>query len=288
MSEFSQFNAARNRQRAAENLWGLCTGIMCDQNLNEREINFLELWLRDNEELKADPDAFDIYDCARDIVADGEFTAERRDDLLSLIGDVLQFRGHRSDHSQSAANNLLLGIIQGIMADRELNNREISSLERWLIGNESACTEWPAKMLLTKVRAITEDGIVTEEERRSLFAILDKIIPSDITKTGSASPLTITLGAEDPGKVAFPEKSFCFTGKFLTGSRSTCEALTKDRGGLVSPSITKKLNYLVLGTNVSKDWINTSFGRKIEKANQYKQSGAEIVIVTEETWAQHL
>lgn len=38
-----------------------------------------------------------------------------------------------------------------------------------------------------------------------------------------------------------------------------------EQGGVNASSVTKKLDYLVIGTYVSKTWMHESQGRKIEK-----------------------
>ena len=49
-------------------------------------------------------------------------------------------------------------------------------------------------------------------------------------------------------------------------------------------SVTKTLDYLILGTYVTDSWAHESFGRKIEKAVKYRESGTSIVIMSEEQW----
>jgi len=44
----------------------------------------------------------------------------------------------------------------------------------------------------------------------------------------------------------------------------------------------------VLGTFGSRDWVHTSFGRKIETAIRYRDKGAPIAIVSEDHWAASL
>ena len=55
-------------------------------------------------------------------------------------------------------------------------------------------------------------------------------------------------------------------------------------GGLNVSGVSKSLDYLVLGTYVTDSWIHESFGRKIEKAVGYRESGVPIVIMSEERW----
>jgi hypothetical protein len=41
---------------------------------------------------------------------------------------------------------------------------------------------------------------------------------------------------------------------------------------------------LVIGTFASRDWANTNYGRKIERAVELRQSGSGISIISEEHW----
>jgi hypothetical protein len=47
-------------------------------------------------------------------------------------------------------------------------------------------------------------------------------------------------------------------------------------------------NYVVIGTFGSRDWVHTSFGRKIEKAVDYRTKGYPLAIITEDHWAAQL
>ena len=40
----------------------------------------------------------------------------------------------------------------------------------------------------------------------------------------------------------------------------------------------------MLGTYVTDSWVHESFGRKIEKAVEYRDAGVPIVIMSEEQW----
>jgi hypothetical protein len=50
--------------------------------------------------------------------------------------------------------------------------------------------------------------------------------------------------------------------------------------------VTKRTDYLVIGTFGSRDWVHTSFGRKIEKAVSLRGSGSGIAIAVEDHWVQ--
>lgn len=55
------------------------------------------------------------------------------------------------------------------------------------------------------------------------------------------------------------------------------------RGGAIA-SVSKKLDYLVIGEIGSRDWIHSTHGRKIEKAVELRNGGARLAIVSERHW----
>lgn len=75
----------------------------------------------------------------------------------------------------------------------------------------------------------------------------------------------------------------------MFGTRAACQKATEARGGQTSDNVTKKTNYLVIGSMVSPAWIESNFGRKIQKAAEIAQSGKyEIAIIREADWAMAL
>jgi len=59
-------------------------------------------------------------------------------------------------------------------------------------------------------------------------------------------------------------------------------------GAETSPNISKDVDYLVIGTLASRDWLYTSHGRKIEKALLLKRKGVNITVITERTLSKFL
>ena len=75
----------------------------------------------------------------------------------------------------------------------------------------------------------------------------------------------------------------------MHGNRRECEALVQERGGAVQGSITKKLDYLVFGTYVTDSWKHQSFGNKIMRAVELRDSGqSRLAIVGEDHWVNAL
>ena len=55
-----------------------------------------------------------------------------------------------------------------------------------------------------------------------------------------------------------------------------------------SKNVTQNIHYLIIGSIGSDDWIHSSFGRKIEKALQFKKQGKNIIIISEDHWTKYI
>jgi NAD-dependent DNA ligase len=182
----------------------------------------------------------------------------------------------------------LLGLCSGILADGQLVDEEIRFLDTWLADNDDISSTWPGEVIVTRIRDILSDGVITEEEREYLKMTLSDLLGGTLEETGATSGIATRLPVDDIETIVISDNLFCFTGNFLYGTRKACERAIVERGGEASSSIRTNLNYLVIGTLVSRDWANTSHGRKIEKAIDYKNKGRPIQIVSEEQWVQFI
>ena len=181
----------------------------------------------------------------------------------------------------------LIGIAQGLLCDRQLNDKEIYFLHDWLDHNVEIARRWPGDIVYTRVREVLLDGVVTEEERQFLIKTLLDLIGSDGADLPKAAHAT-GLAYDDIHPLTFSEKYFCLTGDFVYGPRQSCEGSIKKRGGLISSGVTQRLTYLVVGSHGSPEWKHGSFGLKIEKAMEYKRSGRPLMIVREDCWIKSL
>lgn len=172
----------------------------------------------------------------------------------------------------------LIGLAKGLLADNILSPEEVQFLITWMQANQHIASTWPASVLFDRVKRALEDGIIDDEERKELFDILKQLTGDQLIENCS-TPLP--LDNPQPN-INFEDSVFCVTGKFAFGPRSEIEKLIEERGGELNNSITKKVNYLVIGTFSSRDWIHSSYGRKIEKAVEYRDNGDDIAIISED------
>lgn len=182
----------------------------------------------------------------------------------------------------------LLGICSGLLADGHLVDQEIVFLDTWLADHSDIATTWPGEVVWARIRDVLADGEITEAERDYLVTTLQDLMGGDLEQIGATSGAATRLPIDDVGDIRIPGSRFCFTGNLLYGTRAACERAITERGGDVLAGVRMDLDYLVIGTLASRDWANTSHGRKIEKAMTYKSKGRPICIIAEEQWVQAL
>ena len=177
----------------------------------------------------------------------------------------------------------LIGIASGLVADGDLNDKEIIFLSTWLSENHELSTTWPGEVIFKIVTEVLSDGLVTKEERDYLHKTLSELVGGSFADDGAISSESTSLPINEDVIFEIPLKSFCFTGQFLFGTRSACEKAVTSRGGRIS-GVNKKLDILVIGDLSSRDWKYSSFGGKIESAVKIRNDGSPLLIVSEKQW----
>lgn len=178
----------------------------------------------------------------------------------------------------------LLGICSGLSADSVLNDKEISYLHAWLIDNKSIIDVWPANVIYKRIETIKKDGVITDDERSNLIALLQEISGNTFSSTGAVTHEVAGIEYETDPDIVFTNTLYCFTGEFIFGTRAKCERTILNLGAMAVSNVSGNLDYLVVGSRISENWINTSYGRKIEKAIQLKTNGSNLAIISEKQW----
>jgi len=96
---------------------------------------------------------------------------------------------------------------------------------------------------------------------------------------------------DDPApSIDFAEHSFIFTGKFDFGTRKACQNAVIELGGSApsKKSVSREIDYLVIGSGGSKSWKRGSYGNKIEAAVLSRREHGTPAIISEEHWIAEL
>lgn len=191
-------------------------------------------------------------------------------------------------HRLNRASEQLLGIASGILADGHLHDQEVQFLSTWLSENQDVATSWPGSAVAQSVRAALVDGVITSDERDHLVQVLRDFCGSDFSLAGAAAPAVTSLPIDDQVTVRLMHAGVCHTGEFLFGTRAAVERATLKAGGMPADNVSKRVEYLVVGTRVSPDWAHTTYGRKIQRAVELQEAGHSIEIISERRWLEAL
>ena len=194
----------------------------------------------------------------------------------------------RANNTAKAVDQLV-GICTGILADGEVNENEAVFFAEWVRKHAPAEPVWPFTDILQRIERIFADGVCDAEERAELKDVMEALCGFTEEPLPMAENLSTTLPlcVPQPHPLVFANQQFVVTGKFAYGARTAVFEAISALGGLPTDSApTKTTNYVVIGVFASRDWINTSHGRKIEKAVQLRNKGTGLNIVSEEHWKQ--
>lgn len=113
----------------------------------------------------------------------------------------------------------LIGLCRGVLFDGAVSELEATALRKWMEANREISQHWPANILYRRIARMMSDDRLDPTEQKELIETLMEITgaptPAASVKTGSTGlPLCKPLPS-----VSFPGKLFCFTGKFVSGTR---------------------------------------------------------------------
>jgi len=199
------------------------------------------------------------------------------------MGSFFARRGAAYINELNQSLGALLGIAQGLLADKELRDSEIVFLDQWLNAHNALCNTWPGDVLHARVSETLTNGHITDEERSHLISTLQQLVGGTLEQLAASTHVTQLLPYQTPS-ITYSGTSFCLTGDFVCGPRGSCESRIESLGGEVKSNVSKKLNYLVVGGLGSPEWKHGSFGTKVEKAMELKGEGAPIFLLREEYW----
>lgn len=182
----------------------------------------------------------------------------------------------------------LLGLARGLLADGVVTADEATLLHNWVARHEDALDHWAVRTVHSRLTTHFADGVIDEEERADLKALLDSLVGGELSAVCDSDVATTLPLDQPPPVIEWSGQIYVFTGKFAWGTRRDCEGEVTKRGGACESNVTKRTGFLVIGTFGSRDWVHTAFGRKIDKAVSYRDEGLPLRIVAEDHWASAL
>jgi DNA polymerase-3 subunit alpha (Gram-positive type) len=162
----------------------------------------------------------------------------------------------------------LKAVLKNITADGQLSDQEVLSLRMWMEENQNLRGNFPFDKIFAVVENALDDGVLAADELQDMLQLFSQVT-DPVAASASCECFDIN------------GKTFCLTGEFVKGSRSLVEQILVQQGGTPAKSVTKKTDYVIVGSQGSDAWSAGNYGTKVKKALELQEKGASIKIVKE-------
>ena len=198
------------------------------------------------------------------------------------MSDIFSKFNSKSNYEKSV--NELMGLCQGVIADGSICEKEVVFLQKWFANNAKHLNIHSDNFLNIIADKINEISLSELSEKQGFLVefhnFLQKLTGSNY-ELGEVQKST-SLPVNDNARIIIPESKFVLTGTFARLPRKQIVEIIEENNGYIKPNVTLDVNYLVIGEYVSKDWANSSFGRKIERAVEIQKQSKILKIISEE------
>jgi hypothetical protein len=280
--QYYKFTGRARFEKAINSLIGMVEGVAIDGVINESEIAFIRSWLEENRELRNSHPFTELMPVVDAAIADGILADDERRDIIWLcerLQSVAFFDVATADMQR------LHALLAGIAADSEINETELRGLSDWLSDHEHLKTCWPYEEVESVITTVLQDGKIDAEEHKLLQNFFSEFVAISDNRTIVNPQIAhgetiVGLCAVCP-ELVFEGKKFGFTGSSSKYSRDQFGEIVERLGGIVAGTVSKKLDYLIIGADGNPCWAYACYGRKVEMAVTLRKGGARILLVHE-------
>ena len=287
-----KFSRARLSGRQISELLGLCKGLIADGKIVQSEAESLYAWLIDQEGT-GHPLVENLRAQVEHILEDGVLDASESAELKRLVCGLidncpdeevpLRRDGVPTNNLDDYQISALLGLCRGLIADGKINQQEVDALHTWLKAHTETIDNPVMTAFQEKLGAFIDKKAENKDINIQLLKLLNGLVGGK-TEVGECLQATTLWLDDPPPEIVFEDRKFCLTGKFSYGKRGRCEDEVRARGGVCQSSPSKTTDYLVIGSYAEGTWIQSAYGRKVEKAVGLRVNGLPIGIISEAHW----
>lgn len=204
--------------------------------------------------------------------------------------DFARAGGHGGRHLLDRLPMELVAMCRGLLMDGAIVDREVVELDRWCKANPAAARSWPGNQLTDRLYRILGDGVIDEDERADLHEFMEEITAY---RRGHQEP-DVSIFTDPQPDLVIIEEHFTLTGTFLYGPRSKVRSIIESIGGIASDALTRRTNYLLVGSRASSAWLEANRGSKIMQAIDLNRAAIArgdrpiLPIVREEHWSRFI
>lgn len=282
VAPYIRFTGRARLDKAINSLAGMIEGIAIDGVVNDSELGFVRAWLDEHVEDRNVHPFNELMPIVAAAIDDGILTDEERLDILWLCE---RLQSTEFTERTTADLQRLHGMLAGIASDQIISEPELRGLSNWISEHEALKSLWPFDEVESIITAVLRDGRIDEDEHRLLLNFFSEFVVLTDNKTIVSPPIAVDgtvvgLCAVCP-EIEFQGKRFAFTGASGKYSRDEFEVLIEQHGGSMATSVSKKVDYLIIGAEGNPCWAYACYGRKVEMAVKLRKDGARILLVHE-------
>lgn len=282
-----RINAKRNHRKAEAYWLGFLEGVLASESIENLEIDSIRAEAAQLLCLFGDEDAADLI---QDLdTAYNDYHGE----IYAVISGIVDYRLRSFNHSPEANDrcNRFFGFCAGIACDGRLKVNEVEKL----IGMIDQDTEFLDDARIAGIRKVAAEAIsdrhLSAEEEEDISEWIARLVGDSCADTGlptyGNSP-AIDGVLRDPATVVFENAAFVVTGAFSMAPRKVIESWIASRGGVVTKSVSRSTDYLVVAAVASRDWLHSHQGTKIIEARKLHEQGGRPHFVDELTFRRAL
>lgn len=288
MPEYEKYTKPWETHKSINMLRGLVAGLKANGEVSSLEAEELAHWCAAHKNLEGRYPFKELIPMVERALEDGRIDEDEKEDILFACRNITGAGSCDCYDDVASSLQYLSGLVHGIMADRELSDAEIFSLKEWLEESDFLAGLYPYDEVYSLIVSILADGLITEDERKTLAAFFGNLIDFNYSRNlNEADYIALKKQYSVSGicalcpEILFPGRSFVLTGESARAERADLIKTITELGGTVKSSVSKKTDYLVVGNAGNPCWAFSCYGRKIEDAIQLRKQGAKVVIVNE-------
>lgn len=210
--------------------------------------------------------------------------------MSDLHDEFKNSRFFNADRIDRRGADVLAGLAAGIAADGVVTIDEAKFLRQWIDTQLAHLDDPVINLLYQRISLMLQDGELDAEESAELLDTLRGFAGLSVSGTSTKAynaPNPLPLNRPEPDIVC-EGRVFVFTGTMAFGPRKECERLVRERGANIGAGVSRKIDYLVVGSIGNEQWLHSSYGTKILRAVELREGGMPIAIIGEEHWQRSL
>lgn len=262
---FDNYISNSDLRKVVCEIYGVIQGIGFDNNLSSEEFDLITELRNSNRHLINCEIVSPIFNLIDKILAEKIITKE---ELRILHQTISNYFLTISASNTTLAIQILLGILKGITCDKNITVDECEAMRNWLYEHDYLRGNYPFDIILNSLETILQDNVITKSESEKLIDKINSILnPINMLKSQVYNVRGCTV---------------YLSGNFSYGRKDKVAKYIEERGGTVVKSVTKSLDFLIIGDLGCDEYAYGSFGGNIQKALEYNAKySTNILLITE-------